>query len=50
MKFEDDYYGEKIEDLSDYRRWLRNMNRKRRELQRSLLSENELKKKINKFL
>ena len=34
MKFEDDYYGEKIEDFSDYRKWLRKMHHKKREIEK----------------
>ena len=30
-KFEDDFYGENIKTLSDYRQWVRQMQRKRKE-------------------
>ncbi|CAB4002111.1 presequence translocated-associated motor subunit pam17, mitochondrial-like [Paramuricea clavata] len=30
-KFEDDFYGESIKTLSDYRQWVRQMQRKKRE-------------------
>ena len=29
-KFEDDYYGENIKNLSDYRQWLREQQKKQR--------------------
>ena len=29
-KFEDDYYGESIKSLSDYRQWVREQQKKRR--------------------
>lgn len=30
-KFEDDFYGESIKTLSDYRQWVRQMQRKKRD-------------------
>ena len=33
-KFEDDYYGEKIKNLSDYRQWVRMQQKRRRDTEK----------------
>lgn len=43
-KYEDDYYGEKVMTLSDYRQWVRQQHRKRERVakaQNSQLGEGE---------
>ena len=33
-KYDDDYYGEKVLTLSDYRQWVRQQQKRRRDMQR----------------